>query len=326
MFASATGLLPLGYQELHSWRQLAGIESQQEETPIRALQSCDALASHPSDPGRYSAGVPDELLAPGAAIEACESAVRLNPDQARAWFQLGRAYWGAQRDQEALNAFVEAAKQNYGPAKKYVGDAYLTGRGLPSGEQRDSDAAMRWYKEACGKPCNPSPNDVGHNNAGFPDAEKALTDLEEYLAKTRFDPSTFQNPTFISAAYYNDQHDIPLEEWYIYLYGFTDEISGDKILYVDSNCKPLSNVATKILTGIDGAIGLARIAIRTMSPNENVASRLVKLVTSAVVYEDQGHRDAVNLVNRYGCKSKVAQEIMGNIVVKLKILESTPAR
>ena len=108
-----------------------------DDSPADALKKCDALASHPHDPGRYAAGVSDEQFAPGAAIEACEPAAKLNPELARVWFELGRSYWMGQRDKEAFNTFYEAAKRNYAPAMKYIGDAYLLGRGLPSGEQRD---------------------------------------------------------------------------------------------------------------------------------------------------------------------------------------------
>ena len=44
---------------------------------------------HPHDPDRYSAGVTDDQLAPGAAIEACEAAAKLNPDRAVVLFESG---------------------------------------------------------------------------------------------------------------------------------------------------------------------------------------------------------------------------------------------
>ena len=93
----------------------------------------------------------------------------MNPDEPRAWFQLGRAYWSARSDTRAFEAFSKAADLDYAPAMKYLGDAFLEGRGLPPNEHRDIATAMHWYKKACGKPCNPAPGDEGHDVPGFPD-------------------------------------------------------------------------------------------------------------------------------------------------------------
>ena len=59
-----------------------------EDSAAEALKKCDALASHPHDPNRFAVGVSDEQFAPGAAIEACEPAVKLNPELARVWFEM----------------------------------------------------------------------------------------------------------------------------------------------------------------------------------------------------------------------------------------------
>lgn len=78
-------------------------------TPEEYLSRCDILASHPDDPDRYAAGVPDEALAPGAVIESCVRAVESFPSMARVHFQLGRAYHVTKRHDQAVMAFVEAA-------------------------------------------------------------------------------------------------------------------------------------------------------------------------------------------------------------------------
>ena len=113
---------------------LLGAGAAQGQAVDERVSRCDALASYPADPGRYAAGVTDEQFAPGAAVDACRAAVDADPQLPRSWFQLGRSYWIAQRDEEALAAFVEAAKLGYAPAMKFIGDAYNEGRGLPPGE------------------------------------------------------------------------------------------------------------------------------------------------------------------------------------------------
>lgn len=278
-------------------------------------ERCDALAAHPHDPGRYAPGVPDDQLAPGAAIEACELAVKLNPNEGRLWFELGRVYWNAQRDSEAFAAFVEAAKRNYRPAQKYIGDAYLEGRGLPPGESQNSDTAVEWYKRSCGKLCDPS-----STATGFPDAQRALADLSEYLKKNRFDAAVFQNPDFITAIYNNKYDGVPVGPLFVYLNGFVEEIGGDKILYVDSDCKPLSTIATQWVTQL-GALAAIVALGKPVVDNRGDTQSILNAVLgfgALTVYEDQGHRDAVNLVQHYRCRSKIAQTIMNNVVIKIK--------
>jgi hypothetical protein len=289
----------------------------QQATSAAAVQKCDALASHPRDPGRYSAGVPDDQLAPGAAIEACRSAVELDPDEPRLRFELGRAYWSAKRDSEAFSAFVSAAQRRYSPAMKYIGDAFLEGRGLPAGESQDVSVAMRWYREACGRPCNPSPNDPGYNVVGFPDAAKALAEAQEYMKKHELDASIFQNPKFISALYSGHSDGLEQKSLLAYTFGLVEELGGDKILYVDSHCKPLSTIATQFLSGAGAVLSLFS------KEDDKPGSGIVAGYIGFVVYRDQGNRDAVTLVNSYGCESQVAKTIMNNIVVNTKKLMET---
>ena len=128
LLASFITFVPIGFPPPH-WSQSAFAD----EDASDALKKCDTLASHPHDPDRDAAGVTDEQLVPRQAIEACATATKLNPDVGRAWFELGRAYWNGQHDEQAFRAFFEAVKRNYAPAMKYLGDAYLEGRGLPAG-------------------------------------------------------------------------------------------------------------------------------------------------------------------------------------------------
>src|SRR5262249_842100 len=58
------------------------------------------------------------------AIVACEAAVRQQPDEARFYYQLGRAYDKAGRYQEARTNYKEGADRGYGPAHFNLGSMY----------------------------------------------------------------------------------------------------------------------------------------------------------------------------------------------------------
>jgi TPR repeat protein len=283
-----------------------------------ALKKCDALASHPHDPGRYAAGVTDEQFAPGAAIEACEPAAKLNPDVARVWFELGRSYWIGQRDKEAFAAFVEAAKRNYAPAMKYLGDAYLEGRGLPAGQAQDGQTALTWYKKSA--------------DAGFVDGVKAVEEVQGYLKKkaadderarleaekAKFDPSIFQNGAFMAALY--NATPVPgnqREAFIKYVYGFTEKLSGDTIIFLEGGqyCKPLisASTSTRLQNGFLAA--MTAQAYRDngrCSPLSGGRCSLIDM-TSYNRDREQGERDAVALFNRYGCQSDVTHKIIDGV-------------
>jgi hypothetical protein len=270
-------------------------------SPSDALRHCDAMASHPHDPGRRAMGIPDDQLIPEPTIEACTAAVRSYPDNARAWFELGRAQLGARRYKEAFAAFNDAAQRSYDPAKKYIGDAFLEGWGLPASERQDAFTAMHWYKQACGRTCDPSAG-----NVGFPDAEKALRETDDYLTRHTFDPSIFLVPQFMKALYTDDFRGLNMTAFLPYVAGFAEELGGDKILYVDSNCKPLSTISTDFVTTANAFLGIL----------QNDSSSIVTGMVNLITYPDKGARDAVALVNRYKCDSPIARRIMENIVVK----------
>src|SRR5215471_16385332 len=202
----------------------------QDKAATDARKQCDALASHPHDPARYAAGMPDELFDPSAAIESCELAAKLNSDVAREWFQLGRAYWGAQRYNEAFGAFTQAANRDYAPAMKYLGDSYLSGRGLPSGEHQDAQRAMAFYKKSAA--------------GGFQDADIAIQDAPEFIRKTTFDASAFQNPDYMSAIYNRTNiSNAYLDAFKRYVFGLVNELGSERTLLMDSHCAPLTKAA-----------------------------------------------------------------------------------
>jgi tetratricopeptide (TPR) repeat protein len=282
-----------------------------------ALKKCDALASHPHDPGRYAAGVTDEQFAPGAAIEACEPAAKLNPDVARAWFELGRSYWIGQRDKEAFAAFVEAAKRNYAPAMKFLGDAYLEGRGLPSGQAQDGQTALKWYQKSA--------------DGRFADGIKAVEEVQAYIKKkgddeerarleaerAKFEASIFQNPQLMSRIYAGTWNGMNKAEVAYYVQGFINTIGGTEPFFVNGqNCIPLVagtttsgvvNLVTEVMTSqVMGPGGPNYFSNTVGNQNKAIMSNLLK-------FTDQGHRDAITLFNRYGCDSAVAHTVVENI-------------
>lgn len=276
-------------------------KAQQADAAAEVRKQCDALASHPHDPGRYAAGVADEQFAPGAAIEACELATKLNPDLAREWFQLGRAYWSGARYKEAFSALTEAASRNYAPAMKYLGDAFLSGRGLPSGQQQDGQRAMQLYKKSA--------------DGGFSDAEIALKDAEEAIKKTYFDPSIFQRPDFITMLYSLENLSplsTDIHAFLRYLNAFAQEFSGEhgKIIFMPEGqyCKPLftGDVVSKLSLYRKVATGPGQVKDFSIWARDN----------------SQGENDAVSLFNRYGCKSEVTRTISNQINA---ILDKVPS-
>lgn len=146
--------------------------------------TCDTLAAHPEDKKRLGAGIADERIVAGAAIEKCTLAVEENPDEARFHFQLGRAYWKARRYDEALEAFLKAEEMNYAPAVFYLGQAYE--KGFISGEKADPAAAKNLYLIAASE--------------GFEPAIRAYQEL----AGNEPDFSEFKQPRLMKALYDGD--------------------------------------------------------------------------------------------------------------------------
>jgi TPR repeat protein len=96
----------------------------------QTVRDCDTLAAHANDPEKAAVkGVADEAIDTAKAIEACGAAVKANPQSGRLLFQLGRAYWTAERYEEAIETFLEAGELGHGGALAYLGDAILYGVG-----------------------------------------------------------------------------------------------------------------------------------------------------------------------------------------------------
>ncbi|MDE2385140.1 MAG: sel1 repeat family protein [Alphaproteobacteria bacterium] len=148
-----------------------------------ALRQCDVLAASPLDATRPKGvnGVGFGKLDAGAAVAACEAAVKAKPDDARANFNLGRALQAEGKDLDRARSFYEKAggkghglalfnlgvmyrdaiggPRDYGRALDYfrkadaahyagaaneVGQAYRNGRGV----KQDDAEAFKWYDKA----------------------------------------------------------------------------------------------------------------------------------------------------------------------------------
>jgi len=266
-----------------------------------ALKNCDQLASDPSDPGRWAAGVPDAQMAPGAAIEACQHAVQLNPQTSRANYELGRSLWAAHRDADAWKAFM--ASSDYGPTLKYIGDAYFYGRGLPTGEVQNANTALIWYKRSAAK--------------AYDEANKAIDITQELIEKNTFNESYFQNGPYMAALYNGDARGIEMPISLItYTKAVVGELNSDKILFIDSSCAPLATYVGGV------ALDLAESAsyLTMLNGGKSFQNGLKSMLSSEAV-EDQGRKDAVALINHYGCKSPVVKQIADHIVLNYNELD-----
>jgi TPR repeat protein len=279
----------------------------QDKAAADARKQCDALASHPHDPARYAAGMPDELFDPSAAIQSCELAAKLNADVAREWFQLGRAYWGAQRYNEAFRAFTEAATRDYAPAMKFLGDAYLSGRGLPAGEHQDAQRAMAFYKKSAA--------------GGFPDAEIAIQDVPGYIRKTTFDASAFQHSEYMAAIYnHTNISNVYSDAFKRYVFGLVNELASDRTLAIDSHCASLTKTALNLSN-----LRVIKDVVPEFKPN--TGNSILGALQTLYVYghrqqdylaglQEYGEGDAATMISRYGCQSEIAQKIVDNLVAR----------
>jgi hypothetical protein len=289
LIAFAIGLLPLLFN-------IAAKAASAED----ALAKCDSLASDPYDPGRYAAGVTDEQFAPGAAVDACRAAVDANPTVPRAWFELGRSYWIAERDTEAFAAFVKAATMNYAPSMKYIGDAYRDGRGLPAGVQQNPDTALAWYEKALA--------------AGYRQAAASIQDLSAQIASSTFDPTLFQNPNFMKIMYSGDFSSIndptTLIAFFAYTKAFTDELGGTNIFFMDLDCKGMVTALGSAINGLGQLFGY----LQALQNTDNPLAAIIGASLISAFTQDQGQRDAVILMHTYKCNNPITQKIVANVI------------
>lgn len=213
-------------------------------TPLEARDKCDALAADLDDPDHRAAPVPETAFAPGPALEACTEAVRLNPNDGRSQFELGRALWLSRHDNAAYDAFVDAIAKGHCTSKAYIGKAFLTGRGLPPEKSRSGANALFWLTEA--RICR-----TGN-----------LDDLIEALVREKdrntFDRDKFGAPDYMETLYENDLSQFwaenggtqnPIQLAY-YMKGVVEQLDHESTLFLDQECRsklnPFGNMAVDV--------------------------------------------------------------------------------
>jgi tetratricopeptide (TPR) repeat protein len=142
----SVAILLLGLVTIGCSRESAGPSTAAKVAASPDVSACDSLAAHPDDPQKSDVpGVEDAKIDADKAIEACAKAAETNPDVARLQFQLGRAYWVAERYEEAIETLIEAAELGHGGALAYLGDAALYGA---AGLDPDPETAKGLYEQA----------------------------------------------------------------------------------------------------------------------------------------------------------------------------------
>lgn len=279
-------------------------ENSTQVDPAQLATTCHELTSHPADKGRFAAGVSDEAVAPGRAIPACELAVASNPDNPTLLFELGRAYWLGGRNADAVLKFADAADKGHAGAMKYIGDAYLEGRGLPDGVQANIQTAADWYKKS--------------SDAGFEIASQAFAEAEEQIRKNRFDPALFQNGGFMEILYSGKFEDAeaPLALAY-YTQGLVASLDSTDALYMDQACKAMiGRLGSQIVNVSELAGIIAQYSKKDDDPVMASAKILTQLATEKY-WKDQGSRDATVLFNKdvLGCDSDVTRSVIEHIML-----------
>ncbi len=128
-------------------------------TPSASAIRCDELAAHPDDPAkpRGLAGVQFDAMTEATtreAIESCTAALRLDPENLRAQFNLGRAYQrlarlrpqdSAEAWRRAGAAYEAAANGGYAAAQGNLGQMLYGGAG---GGAQDVRQAVEWLRKS----------------------------------------------------------------------------------------------------------------------------------------------------------------------------------
>jgi TPR repeat protein len=293
------------------------------QTRVRwlALHNCDLLASEPHDPGRYTAGVTNDQMAVGEAVERCREAVHYNPREPRAIFEYGRALWAAQHYDEGFHEFADAEAYHYGPALKYIGDAYLNDHGLPPPEDRHWGwkRARYWYAKSAA--------------LGFPDGAKAVKEVDNFVLHNVFNKNLFQNPDFIDIMYtghferldrtlsngqlLGDAYNAKKLNFLYYVNSFIERLGSDHYTFLDRDCQPQVTVAGTTANDLNQIFTMFQTALRSFTDARNVA---ISYATQQL-YKDQGAKDAMQLINIYSCRNAIGHRIIRNVNMTLPQLQ-----
>lgn len=112
-----------------------------------SIAACDRLAAHPDDPTkpRGVPGVGDDDMHAGDAVQQCEDALELAPDNPRIRYQLARAYLMFDKVDEGITLMTEAAEEGHAAAMSSLGDIALYGL---LGDEPDPETAKALYLKA----------------------------------------------------------------------------------------------------------------------------------------------------------------------------------
>jgi TPR repeat protein len=270
--------------------------------------SCDTYAAHPVDKGRPVGvlGVADDKIVSAPAIAACEQAVKTAPKTARFQFQLGRAYWAAERYDEALDAFLKAEQLDYAPAYFYLGMAYEDGLVAEGGEP-DLETARDMYMLAASE--------------GFPPAIAAYQDFEEEEVSD-IDYSEMKKPDMMKALYEGNFGPLSqnASDALHYIIGMQSLLNDNDNMLGDLSAKCQSLADTQVATDLQEFLtreGQTRLD-SLKGTGGNVLTAFISGMGQVGAHrevEDEGQDDMFFVVGLApgGCQSPAVQKLYKNL-------------
>lgn len=288
------------------------------------VHRCDEFAAHPADPQRWASGVTDDDIVPGPAISFCQSAVNEHPDVARFRFQLARAFWAADRYDDATPLLLSLAKENHAPSLAYLGMALE--RGL--GSKIDSELSKELSSRATA--------------AGFTMTTPAPA-MPSPPAEPSFDRTIYNQPGVIGALH-DGQFEtmriagvgqtmdyVPLAQEMIYLSGLHNSFASPISRVLDRDCvllhKPavgerlVSRVMSEAFGGEAGMSSLDGMSRQGWGMIGRMMTDLAKGDMGAMMQKERntellrqmGEQDGERLLVAHGCRSDVTRRIYANL-------------
>lgn len=263
---------------------------------------CDTQAAHPSDPLRLAPGKTDEEVVGVLALRACTAATKQFPGEGRFSFQFGRALAALKRGDEAQQAFEQAARDGYAPAKFYLAekalDAYWESR-----SKEDMDRTIQLLEEA---------------QQSFPPAA-------ERLGQVTCSVEGFENPIIIDAFSRRDNEALNRARLLVALYAQGMQESLSSQLHVQTYC-PAVVAQASINYDLDAAVaGDPRNALdRFVNDGVILAASYAGVLFDPVwkgdrekwmtFYKELGKRDGLHLAHKCGCESPFTEEVYAGMV------------
>lgn len=243
------------------------------------VELCDKLASHPDDPEKPAgiAGVEDDRVDAAAAIRTCQEAIEEEPDEPRLRFQLARAYLFTDRNEDALDLLVEAAKEGHGGSLAYLGDVMLYGAG---GLESEPDIAKSLYLHAA--------------EAGFKPA-KALAD--QIIADAKPDTEQASN---VAVTYHRKSFVDNLAAGDAIK---TNETWGVTVQYVLGILVGVKEECATLLPNRDWIMDYQKAAMKRVGQNEAWNLAMLRMSGALDELSQQGMDDGYGLAVTEGCKS-----------------------